>query len=214
MATSANYFGFLPARKRDGQPNSEGYGQIVQPVSNSAYALTAWLPKSIFSGDMIVIDAEGTIHSRASTSLKPSGVFQGCQYVEDGEPKFSRHWKEGTCASDVKLHVITDPAQTYYIMADATLSDGELGIISSYTATVSTASAGSTITGQSKYRLVAAPVAVSVRIGAHARVVSRKPKDGDSINGNVADTDQYPIVEVWLSGHRSNFVKAMVSTSN
>ena len=213
MASSANYFGFLPARKRDGQPNSEGYGQIVQPVSNSAYALTALLPKSIFAGDMIVIDAAGTIHSRASTSLKPSGVFQGCQYVEDGEPKFSRHWKEGTCASDVKLHVITDPAQTYYVMADATLSDGEIGIISSYTATVSTASAGSTITGQSKYRLVAAPVATSAEIGAHARVVSRKPYDGDSAAGNVSSTDAYPIVEVWLSGHRSNFVKAQVSTS-
>ena len=34
MATAANYFGFLPARKRDGQPNSEGYGQIVKPVVN------------------------------------------------------------------------------------------------------------------------------------------------------------------------------------
>ena len=37
--------------------------------------------------------------------------------------------------------------------------------------------------------------------------------DGASVGGNVTDTDQYPIVEVWLSGHRSNFVKAQVSTS-
>jgi hypothetical protein len=213
MATAANYFGFLPARKRDGQPNSEGYGQIVQPVSNSAVALTALLPESIFSGDMVIVDTAGTITPLAATSLKPSGVFQGCQYVEDGEPKFSRHWKEGTCASDVKLHVITDPAQTYYIMADATLSDGEIGIVKNYTCTVSTASAGSTITGQSKYRLVAAPVGQAVEIGAHARVVSRKPYDGDSAAGNVSSTDAYPIVEVWLSGHRSNFVKAQVSTS-
>ena len=56
-------------------------------------------------------------------------------------------------------------------------------------------------------------VETAVEIGAHARVVGRKDLDGDSVNGNVTDTDQYPIVEVYLSGHRSNFVKAQVSTS-
>jgi hypothetical protein len=213
MATTFNPFGFLPARKRDGQPNSEGYGQIVQPVSNSAIAITALLPNNIFAGDLIVIDTGGTITPLASTSLKPSGVFQGCQYVENGEPKFSRFFPGGTCVTDVKLHVITDPAQTYYVQADSTLSDGEIGIVNSYTATVSGAAAGSTLTGQSNYRLVGAPVGVAVEIGAHARVVGRKDLDGDSVNGNVTDADQYPIVEVYLSGHRSNFVKAQVSTS-
>ena len=107
MATSLNPFGFLPVRKRDGQANTEAFGQIVQPVSNSAVAMTALLPKNIYSGDMIVIDVTGTITPLAATSLKPSGVFQGCTYVEDGEPKFSRHWTGATSASDVKLHVIT-----------------------------------------------------------------------------------------------------------
>jgi len=162
---------------------------------------------------LIVIDTGGTITPLASTSLKPSGVFQGCQYVENGEPKFSRFFPGGTCVTDVKLHVITDPAQTYYVQADSTLSDGEIGIVNSYTATVSGAAAGSTLTGQSNYRLVGAPVGVAVEIGAHARVVGRKDLDGDSVNGNVTDADQYPIVEVYLSGHRSNFVKAQVSTS-
>ena len=61
MATSYNPFGFLPVRKRDGQANTEAFGQIVQPVSNSAVAITALLPKNIYSGDMIVIDVTGTI---------------------------------------------------------------------------------------------------------------------------------------------------------
>ena len=213
MATSLNPFGFLPARKRDGQPNTEGYGQIVQPVSNSAIGIVSLLPNDIYAGDLIVIDTAGTITPLASTSLKPSGVFQGCQYVENGEPKFSRYFPGGTCVTDVKLHVITDPAQSYFVQADSTLSDGEIGIVNSYTATVSAADAGSRITGQSNYRLVGAPVGVAVEIGAHARVVGRKDIDGDSVNGNVTDTDQYPIVEVYLSGHRSNFVKAQVSTS-
>ena len=43
-------------------------------------------------------------------------------------------------------------------------------------------------------------------------VVGRKMYDGMSVGGNVSALDQYPIVEVWLSGHRSNFVQAEVST--
>ena len=162
---------------------------------------------------MIVIKTAGTIKASAGTSLKPSGVFQGCTYVEDGEPKFSRHWTGATSASDVKLHVITDPAQTYYIQANATLSDGEIGIVKNYTCSVTNTSVGSTTTGQSRYHLEAAAVGQGVEIGAHARIVGRKMIDGASVGGNVTDTDQYPIVEVWLSGHRSNFVKAQVSTS-
>ena len=50
MATSLNPFGFLPARKRDGQPNTEGYGQIVQPVSNSAIGIKSSLPNDIYAG--------------------------------------------------------------------------------------------------------------------------------------------------------------------
>ena len=212
MATSYNPFGFLPVRKRDGQANTEAFGQIVQPVSNSAIGIVSLLPHNIYTGDMIVIKTAGTIKTSAGTSLKPSGVFQGCTYVEDGEPKFSRHWTGATSASDVKLHVITDPSQTYYIQSDATLSDGELAQVKSYTCTVTNASAGSTITGQSTYRLVGAPVANDTDVGAHARVVGRKMYDGMSVGGNVSALDQYPIVEVWLSGHRSNFVQAEVST--
>ena len=118
MAKDKNPFGFLPARKRDGQPNTEGYGQIVQPVSNSAIGIVSLLPNNIFAGDAIVIDASGTITPVPTNKCKITGVFQGCQYVQDGEPKFSRFFPGGTSVSDVKLHVITDPAQTYFVQAD------------------------------------------------------------------------------------------------
>ena len=91
MATSLNPFGFLPARKRDGQPNTEGYGQIVQPVSNSAIGIVSLLPNDIYAGDLIVIDTAGTI-TPLFNFIENSGVFQGCQYVENGEPKFSRYF--------------------------------------------------------------------------------------------------------------------------
>jgi hypothetical protein len=208
MATSLNPFGFLPARKRDGQPNTEGYGQIVQPVSNSAIGIVSLIPNDIYAGDVIAIDAAGTITPNVLATMKISGVFQGCQYVQNGEPKFSRYFPGGTSVSDVKLHVITDPAQTYFVQADATLSDGELAIVNNYT--VST-SAGSTITGQSSHALNAAAVAVGTSVGAHIRVVGRKGIDGDSVNGNVASTDQYPIVECYVNAHRYNSLLATVS---
>ena len=127
----------------------------------------------------------GTITPLASTSLKPSGVFQGCQYVENGEPKFSRYFPGGTCVTDVKLHVITDPAQTYFVQSDATLSDGEIGIVNSYTATVSAADAGSRITGQSNYRLVGAPVGVAVEIGKTEEEIKKYNKEIEQIKKQI-----------------------------
>jgi|TARA_E500000305_G_scaffold97254_1_gene87964 hypothetical protein len=208
MATSLNPFGFLPARKRDGQPNSEGYGQIVQPVSNSAIGIVSLLPNNIFAGDVIAISPSGTITPNVTAKMKISGVFQGCQYVENGEPKFSRFFPGGTSVSDVKLHVITDPAQTYFVQADATLSNGEIGIVKNYTVTTSS---GSTITGQSSHAINGAAVDVSTSTGAHIRVIGRRDIDGDSVNGNVASTDQYPIVECYINAHRYNSLLADVS---
>jgi hypothetical protein len=208
MATSKNPFGFLPARKRDGQPNTEGYGQIVQPVSNSAIGIVSLLPNSIFAGDVIAISPSGTITPNVTAKMKISGVFQGCQYVENGEPKFSRHFPGGTCVTDVKLHVITDPAQTYFVQADATLSDGEIGIVKNYTVTTS---AGSTLTGQSSHAINAAAVDVSTSTGAHIRVIGRRDIDGDADNGNVTDTDEFPIVECYINAHRYNSLLADVS---
>ena len=129
MATVKNPFGFLPARKRDGQPNTEGYGQIVQPVSNANVGIVSLIPNDIFAGDVIAIDSSGTITPTVTAKMKISGVFQGCQYVQNGEPKFSRFYPGGTSVSDVKLHVITDPAQTYYVQGDAILSDGQMCIV-------------------------------------------------------------------------------------
>jgi len=208
MATSLNPFGFLPARKRDGQPNTEGYRQIVQPVSNSAIGIVSLLPNNIFAGDVIAISPSGTITPNVTAKMKISGVFQGCQYVENGEPKFSRFFPGGTSVSDVKLHVITDPAQTYFVQADAQLSDGEIGIVKNYTVTTS---GGSTITGQSSHAINAAAVGVSTSTGAHIRVIGRKDIDGDSVNGNVASTDTFPIVECYINAHRYNSLLADVS---
>jgi len=210
MATVKNPFGFLPARKRDGQPNTEGYGQIVQPVSNSAIGIVSLIPNNIFAGDAIVIDTAGTITPVPTNKYKITGVFQGCQYVQNGEPKFSRFYPGGTSVSDVKLHVITDPAQTYFVQADAILSDGQLGIVSNYAVT---ASAGSTLTGQSSQAINSTAIGATTSTGAQIRIVGRKDIDGDSVNGNASSNDAFPIVECYINIHRSQFFLSAVSVA-
>ena len=210
MATSKNPFGFLPARKRDGQPNTEGYGQIVQPVSNSAHGIVSLVPNNIFAGDAIIVDVSGTITPVPTNKCKITGVFQGCQYVEDGEPKFSRFYPGGTSVSDVKLHVITDPAQTYFVQADAKLSDGQLAKVTNYAVT---ASAGNVVTGQSSHAINSTAIGATTSTGAQIRVVGRKDIDGDSINGNVSARDEFPIVECYINMHRSQFFLSAVSVA-
>ena len=210
MATVKNPFGFLPARKRDGQPNTEGYGQIVQPVSNANVGIVSLIPNDIFAGDVIAIDTAGTITPVPTNKYRITGVFQGCQYVQNGEPKFSRFYPGGTSVSDVKLHVITDPAQTYYVQSDSILSDGRICIVTNFAVTTS---AGSTLTGQSSHAINGTAIAVDASTGAHIRVVGRKDIDGDSVNGNVSQADAFPIVECYINMHRSQSVLSQVSVA-
>jgi hypothetical protein len=129
----------------------------------------------------------------------------GCQSVENGEQKFSRCWNGGTSATDIKFFVITDPSQTYYIQCSLTLSAAEAAVAKNYTVTVSsTASSGSTVTGQSSYYLMASSGAETELA---ARVVGRAqyPDEGNN--------DAYPIVEVWLNTHRDRYVTATASTA-
>tara|TARA_R100000544_G_C2165143_1_gene29540 strand:+ start:71 stop:463 length:393 start_codon:yes stop_codon:yes gene_type:complete len=129
----------------------------------------------------------------------------GCQYVENGEQKFSRYWTGGTSASDIKFFVITNANQTYHIQCSLTLSAAEALIVKNYNVTVSsTASSGSTTTGQSSYYLMASSGAETELA---ARVIGRAQLPDES------DGDAYPIVEVYLNTHRDNYVTATASTA-
>ena len=111
----------------------------------------------------------------------------------------------GTSATDVKFFVITDPDQTYYIQASLSLSAAELLVVKNYNVTVSsTASSGSTTTGQSSYYLDGAS---GVESAAAVRVIGKAQFPDEK------DSDAYPIVEVWLNHHRDRFVTATASTA-
>ena len=204
MSTTQAFRGFIPARMKGGAYNNEAVTDMITLTSTGQAQSPS---NSIFTGDPVVLPGANftTISPYIAATLKPSGVFMGCQYVENGEQKFSRYWPGGTSATDVKFFVITNPDQTYYIQCSLSLSAAEAAIVRNYTATVSsTASSGSTVTGQSSYYLLAASGAETELA---CRVIGRAkfPDEGND--------DAYPIVEVWLNTHRDRYVTATASTA-
>ena len=205
MSATKAFRGFIPARMKGGGYNNEAVTDMITLTSTGQ---TGSPTNNIFTGDLVCMPGIGTITTitpHIATTLKPSGVFMGCQYVENGEQKFARYWNGGTSATDIKFFVITNPDQTYHIQASLSLSAAELLIVKNYNVTVSsTASSGSTTTGQSSYYLDGASgleTELPVRVIGKAKYPDEK------------DSDAYPIVEVWLNTHRDRYVTASISTT-
>ena len=187
MSTTKAFRGFIPARKKGGGYNNEAVTDMITLTSTGQAQSPT---NAIFTGDPVVLPGANfaTISPYIAATLKPSGVFMGCQYVENGEQKFSRYWPGDISATDIKFFVITDPDQTYYIQASTSLSAAELAIVKNYNVTVSsTASSGSTTTGQSSYYLDGAS---GVESAAAVRVIGRAQFPDEK------DSDAFPIVEV------------------
>ena len=204
MSTTKAFRGFIPARKKGGGYNNEAVTDMITLTSTGQAQSPT---NAIFTGDPVVLPGANfaTISPFIAATLKPSGVFMGCQYVENGEQKFSRYWPGNINATDIKFFVITDPDQPYYIQASTSLSAAELAIVKNYNVTVSsTASSGSTTTGQSSYYLDGAS---GVESAAAVRVIGRAQFPDEK------DSDAFPIVEVWLNHHRDRFVTATASTA-
>ena len=204
MSTTKAFRGFIPARKKGGGYNNEAVTDMIT-LTSTGQAQSPTI--AIFTGDPVVLPGANfaTISPFIAATLKPSGVFMGCQYVENGEQKFSRFWPGDISATDIKLFVITDPDQTYYIQASLSLSAAELAIVKNYNVTVSsTASSGSTTTGQSSYYLDGAS---GVESSAAVRVIGKAQFPDEK------DSDAFPIVEVWFNHHRDRFVTATASTA-
>jgi len=204
MSATKAFRGFVPARMKGGAYNNEAVTDMITLTSTGQAQSPS---NNIFTGDPVVLPGINfaTISPYIATTLKPSGVFMGCQYVENGEQKFSRYWNGGTSATDIKFFVITNPDQTYYIQASTSLCVAELLIQKNYNVTVSsTASSGNTVTGQSSYYLDGASgleTELPVRVIGKAKYPDEK------------DSDAYPIVEVWLNTHRDRYVTATASTA-
>jgi len=204
MSTTKAFRGFIPARMKGGGYNNEA---VTDMITLTSTGMTGSPTNSIFTGDPVVMPGANfaTISPYIAATLKSSGVFMGCQYVENGEQKFSRYWNGGTSATDIKFFVITNPEQAYYIQASLSLSAAELLIVKNYNVTVSsTASSGSTVTGQSSYYLDGAS---GTEATAAVRVIGKAKYPDEK------DSDAYPIVECWINQHRDRYVTATASTA-
>ena len=199
--------GLQIAKKNGDGSNSTGVRTI--DLSNaSPLVASALVPSDIFTGDPIAIEAAGTIKPCADgVSIKSAGVFQGCSFVNaSGEQKFARSITGGVTATDVKIHVASDPDQTFFIQADATVTAAAgfgVGVFNG----VYIAGAGSHKTGQSGYVLDASGPILST---GNLRVIRRAPWD-TGIGTSAGVTDAYPWYEVRIANHMDNFITATIT---
>ena len=207
MATSNAPRGLQVAKKNGDGSNSTGVRTI--DLSNaSPLVASALVPSDIFTGDPIAIETAGTIKPCADgVSIKSAGVFQGCSFVNaSGEQKFARSITGGVTATDVKIHVASDPDQTFFIQADATVTAAAgfgVGVFNG----VYIAGAGSHKTGQSGYVLDASGPIIST---GNLRVIRRAPWD-TGIGTSAGVTDAYPWYEVRIANHMDNFITATIT---
>ena len=211
MASVDSPRGLVLARKNGSGSNSTGVTMIPVGDNISPIVPSAALPTSMFTGDPIAIYSSGTIvPTGANPTIKSAGVFQGCSYVDsNGDQQFSRHWTGGSTATDIQLHVCTDPAQTYFIQADGAVTAAAGFGAGTYNG-VWTAGAGSTKTGNSGYELDASgPVLTEL---AGMRVIRRAPWD-TATSSSAGETDDYPWYEVRINNHIDNYTTATISTA-
>jgi len=199
--------GLQIAKKNGDGSNSTGVRTI--DLSNaSPLVASALVPSDIFTGDPIAIETAGTIKPCADgVSIKSAGVFQGCSFVNaSGEQKFARSITGGVTATDVKIHIASDPDQTFFIQADATVTAAAgfgVGVFNG----VYIAGAGSHKTGQSGYVLDASGPILST---GNLRVIRRAPWD-TGIGTSAGVTDAYPWYEVRIANHMDNFITATIT---
>ena len=207
MATNNAPRGLQVAKKNGDGSNSTGVRTIdLNPCS--PLVASALVPSDIFTGDPIAIETAGTIKPCADgVSIKSAGVFQGCSFVNaSGEQKFARSITGGVTATDVKIHIASDPAQTFFIQADATVTAAAgfgVGVFNG----VYIAGTGSHKTGQSGYVLDASGPILST---GNLRVIRRAPWD-TGIGTSAGVTDAYPWYEVRIANHMDNFITATIT---
>tara|TARA_A100001015_G_scaffold307331_1_gene403024 strand:- start:499 stop:1077 length:579 start_codon:yes stop_codon:yes gene_type:complete len=139
MANQAGNFGFRPVQMLGGAYNGQGQ-QELSIASNET--------NSIFQGDPVVLNANGSISRGSSAGAELIGIFNGCFYTDPttSKPTFSNHYPGAIVASDIVANVITDPNVIFEVKVDD--ANGGIAQVGS-TANIATYSAGSTIDGVS-----------------------------------------------------------------
>ena len=180
--------GLTPSRIRGAAPNSNGTNE---------YSIASGDSNSIYTGQPVRVTA-GNITAIISAGQATVGVFQGCRYVENGEQKFKSYWPGGTSATDAVGLVTDNPAQTYIIQADASVTAGVVG----QTLALASVAAGSTFTGKSGAGADASTVGTGVQ---DLKVIGVVDEPGNTVG------DAFTKIEVALNLHEDNFRQVYVT---
>jgi len=157
----------------------------------NAYTIASGYGTSIFKGDPVILNANGTVTvGAAATALL--GVFAGCEYVDaTGKPTHSNFYPASQsiqAGTTITAWVYTDPDIVYEIQGVSALTTAAIGD----EADISTYAAGSTATGLS---------IVSLATGTLAGAGSQKQFRiiGAGLAPDNAITDTYPVLRVTLA---------------
>ena len=137
MANQQGNFGFRPVLMLGSAYQGQGQQQMTI-ASNET--------NSIFMGDPVVLNANGSISRGSSKGAELVGVFNGCFYTDptSQKPTFSNHYPGGIVASDIVASVISDPDVVFEVKVDD--ANGGRAQVGS-TANIATYAAGSTKSG-------------------------------------------------------------------
>lgn len=138
MANVDSPFGFVPVRHMSSSP-----------IRTNKYTITSGLAENIFSGDLCILTADGVVTPHTAGEENNIGVFGGCSYTaSDGSYVFSEYWPTGTTATDIVAYIYDDYNIIYKVMSDGSPAQTNIGNCAEVVAT-----AGSTVTGRSKFQL-------------------------------------------------------------
>ena len=135
-------------------PNSPYGFKVLRHMSGNAprankYTITSGLAENIFTGDLVILTADGVITPLTATETNNIGVFAGVSYTaSDGEYVYSKYWPSGTVATDIVAYVYDDPYIVYRVQSAGTPAQTNIGNCADVVA-----DAGSTTTGQSGFNL-------------------------------------------------------------
>lgn len=182
MSSTAAPFGLRPVYHPSGQCRAV------------EFSIAAAYTTSIFKGDPVLLDTNGTI-TRSAAGNTIYGVFMGCEYLDStGKPNYSNFWPGTASCTEIKAYVIIDAETVFEIQGVSALTQAAVGD----ECDISTYAAGSTSTGLS---IVSAATGSLAGAGASAqlRIIGTAPYPDNAI------TDTYPILRVQIneSVHRA-----------
>ena len=177
MANQQGNFGFRPVLMMGSAYNGQGQQQM-SIASNET--------NSIFMGDPVVLNANGSISRGSSAGAEIVGIFNGCFYTDPTtqKPTFSNHYPGAIVADDIVANVISDPDVIFEVKVDD--ANGGRAQVGS-TANIATYATGSTKSGISGVALDGSTFATSNASNFAVYDLSTDPdnSDYDSANANI-----------------------------